>query len=113
MEIIKNTLKTNHNMGLLKLEDEFYIISIYYLGDYEKEMETGLDVGYLSASVKLKKNIPALEILFREKEVFLNLDYFGLVKITEVDTLITKINIAKNETIVLNKILEEYFYQYY
>lgn len=113
MEIIKNSLRTNHKLGILKLEDENYLIKIYYLGDYEKEIETGLDLTYLSASIKPKKYIPNLEVYFRDKEVLMNLQDIGYIRDCEIDLLMEKINLARNEAKILQKYLEEYFYPYY
>lgn len=113
MEIIKNTLQMNHNMGILKFEDEYYLITVFYVGDFEKEQKNFIDPTYLSASIKEKKNVPHLDIYFKEKEVIINLDIFSYVKEDEIDKMIEQFKLAKKEIQEIKKILEEYIYPYY
>lgn len=112
MEIINNTLITNHNMPKLVLEDEYYKITIWYVGDYVQDIKTKLDVTYLAHSIFLKKDIFDLFISFKEKKVYINENCFFILE-DEIDKVIEKFQLVKQEIKKLKPYLEKYFFSYY
>lgn len=113
MKIIRNTLDINELMGTLKLESDYYIVTIYYVGNYAEDVKEKLDPGYLSASIKMKTNMPEIDVDFREKELYMNFGKFAYCRADEVDEFFIKVNIAKEEMKALKQILEEHFFSFY
>lgn len=112
MEITENTLMTKNFMGTLRIEDEYYKIVVRYVGNYAEDIKKKLDVGYLSASVKMKKVLFPLEIYFREKEIMIESNIFFIHE-DKIDKAIEMLQIAKKEIVEIKKYLEEYFFSYY
>lgn len=113
MKITRNTLDINELMGTFKLESDYYIITVYYVGNYAEDIKEKLDPGYLSTSIKMKTNMPEIDINFRDKEIYMNFSRFAYCKVDEVDEFFIKVNIAKEEIKELKQILEEHFFSFY
>lgn len=112
MKIIKNNLMTNKNMSKLIIEDEYYKIAIYYVGNYAEDIKTKLDTTYLSANIKPKNNFFNILINFNKKEIYIDENYFFIHE-KEIEKEIEKLKLIKKEIEKIKEYLQEYFYKYY
>lgn len=112
MQIKNNTLMSGSDISRLTIEDDYYVVKFYYIGNYAEDIKTGLDLTYLSAMIRVKKEVMPLTVSFRDKLVCIEQEFFYVPE-TDIDKMIQKFEKTKEEISEIRKYLEEYFFPYY
>lgn len=108
LEITKNALYRESLFKSLKLENEMYILTIFYEGDYKSDFENGcIDNDMISVACKLKD--AGFNIDFSSKDIWISLMYPPTYFVNEIDDVKHKLDIAKETIEDLRGYLKEYF----
>lgn len=113
LHITQNNLYRDSEMKSLKLENQFYCITLFYVGDYNFDKENHrINTNYISIVCKEKANMSQIPHiwLYNEKIMF-HIDENDISAKNAkryISSLSNAIETANN----LKNILDEYFYQY-
>ena len=108
-EFVANNLKRDSEIKSLKLQSEEYAVTIFYYGDYVKDIKAGrCSVGNLSMSCKPKGD--GFPISLVSGVVVISVPVLPVVFVGEIDALKKNMDIAKESAIELQEILEKYFH---
>ncbi len=107
-EIVANNLERKSEIKSIKLQSEEYVVTIFYYGDYAKDMEAGkCSIDNLTVSCKPKgEDFP---ISFVSGAVVIAVPALPIVFVGEVDALKKNLDVAREAALELQKILEKYF----
>lgn len=107
-EIIADNMKRNSEIKSLKLQNDEYAVTIFYYGDYAKDIKAGTcPVNNLSMDCKPKGECFPLSCVCGK--VVLSIPAISIVPIYEIDALKRKLDISKEAALELQEILNEYF----
>lgn len=107
-EIVANNLERESETKSLKLQSEEYAVTIFYYGDYRKDMEAG-ECSKDNLSVSCKPKGEGLPISFISGAVVISIPELPIVFVHEIDALKRNLDIAKESALDLQRILQEYF----
>ncbi len=107
----KNTLNKNPNIGTLKLQNDHYIITVTYCGNYKADKEAKmLNPRYISVRCKCIDN--SLIINNNACEIYLDFNKSFVANIYErkmLDKLVTQLNTSYDTIEELREIINSYF----
>lgn len=111
--IVKNTLEEESSrIATLEIENNYYKIRIHYFGDYIEDKENYTMDKFLVAVVCKPKGLN-LSMNYMEFAYLNDTFDFSGIRISDVDKTIERLNIFKYSAIEFEKIMNEYFKQYY
>lgn len=108
LEITKNALHRESLFKSLKLENEMYILTIFYEGDYESDFENGcINNEMITVACKLKEI--GFDIDFSPKDIWISLMYPPTYFMDQIDDVKRQLDMAKETAEELKGYLKEYF----
>ena len=108
LEITKNALYRDSLIKSLKLENELYILTIFYEGDYKSDFENGcINNDMITVACKLKGE--GYDIDFSPKDIWISLRYPPTYFLHEIDDVKRQLDVAKETIEALKGYLKEYF----
>lgn len=108
LEITKNALHRESSIKSLKLENEMYVLTIFYEGDYASDFENGcINNDMISVACKLKD--VGYDIDFSPKDIWISLMHPPTYFMHEIDDVKRQLDIAKETIGELKVYLKEYF----
>ena len=109
-EIIKNGLTRKADIKVLKLENTYYKVTIFYYGDYTNDFKQGkCDIENITVACKVKENAFLLDFL--GKEVLIDIQSSGYLYLSggQVNKFKKELDIAHQSAAELQDIMKEYF----
>ncbi len=107
-EITKNNLMRQSEIKSLKLQNEYYTVTIFYCGDYEKDYESGkCNIENISVSCKSKQNVFPLTCM--EGKIFVDICGNDLLSVEQAAMFKEQLDIAYKSAFQLQDIMKQYF----
>ena len=108
LEITKNSLHRDSLFKSLELENEMYILTIFYEGDYVFDFENDcMNNDMITVACKLKD--VGFEIDFSPEDIWISLSYPPTYFMDEIDDVKRQLDVARETIGELKGYLKEYF----
>lgn len=110
---IKNTLETNHTAAVVKLKNDYYKITICYVGDYANDKKSNcIDENNIMVSCKAKN--ADFTLRNRGRQVYINMMSVScfipdLYTTEDVNKVRKQLDIAESALCELQQIVDKYF----
>lgn len=107
-EIIKNNLERVSEIKSLKLQNNEYVVTVFYYGDYKRDFESG-ECDMTSVSLSCKPKGEAFPLALMAGHVVMTIPYNPVLSIEEIDGFQEQINVTKESAKELESIIHQYF----